>query len=147
VPYLESILAEGIKPVEEGQGNWGFYPNPLLTFRPDNAVVWLTENKKAPEFCSHLLLGEVNEGILMRVTVELSLNCRWLHCWRPWLRKHDPLLCAMLDNDVEMDEEEGWREHWFYDGVITPDKIVCIDFDPEISAGAQHLAMMEWTED
>jgi hypothetical protein len=127
--HLQNILEEGLKPVPEGEGNWKYYNNPLLTFPPDN-VVWLTTRKTAPAFFSELLLGDFTGDVFMRIAVGLSPNCRRLHRWEPWLRKHDPLMYAVLDTE-EIDED-GWREHWFHVGTITPDKIEGVQFDPEI---------------
>jgi hypothetical protein len=72
--HLENILAEGLKPSPAGEGIWdsSFF---WLTLPPDN-VVWLTTTETAPAFFSELLCGDVNEGISMRVTVDLSPNSR-----------------------------------------------------------------------
>jgi hypothetical protein len=126
--HLENILAEGLKPSPAGEGIWDscFF---WLTLPPDN-IVWLTTTKTAPEFFSELLCGEVNEGILMRVTVNLSPNNRRLHHWPTWLQKHAPDVFIALDTG-EIDED-GWHEHWFHEGPIAPSRIVAIDVDPEI---------------
>jgi hypothetical protein len=106
-------------------------------------VIWLTTQEKAPAFFKRLPLDAAYEESLIRITLELSPSSRRLHRFEPWAKKHDPAMHAgLVSGEIT---EDGWREHWVYKGVITPDKIVAIDFYAEVNDdGERHVPMMEW---
>jgi hypothetical protein len=123
--HLESILREGLRPDPEVRD--------YESIPPADGVVWLTTQETAP-MMFHEFPG-------VRITVSLSLNSRRLHHWLTWVRKHDPDTFTAFDTGHKISDpgdwryswgNPDWRDFWFYEGTITPDKFEAIDSDSGI---------------
>jgi hypothetical protein len=116
---LEFIRSEGLKP----HADLWYLPGIGMAFPPDFPVVWLTTDERR---CA---ISTGPDG-MARITVELSPKDRRLHHWERWAKRHEPDFLAELNAFDPFDVTEGFGEHWFYTGIITPDKFTAIDVDP-----------------
>jgi hypothetical protein len=117
---LAGILEEGIKPIEEGEGNYFF--GPAGDAAPEG-VVWLTAVPQNP----HAIFSVVAD---VRITLNLPMSPR-LHRWEPWLKKHSPRVFAILDSLDQHDdlEHNSWRSFWFHEGTIGPDTFTAVEVE------------------
>jgi hypothetical protein len=115
---LESILEEGIKPIDECERNYSFGPDGDAA--PDD-VVWLTAVPENP----HAFFDVLADA---RITLNLPMSRR-LHRWEPWLREHCPNTAEVLDRDDDERDDPSWRNYWFYEGTISPDTFVVVEVE------------------
>jgi hypothetical protein len=111
---LESILEQGLRPVDEEERNY-FFGEYWDADTPDG-VVWLTTEPTNPH-------GDVVADV--RITLELPRSRR-LRRWEPWLQKHLPHAVTSPDYG----KHPSWRSVWFFTGTISPDTFIDIEFDP-----------------
>jgi hypothetical protein len=123
---LASILKEGLLPfpVTCWREDWcercdGDGVMSLAGFPPEFPVVWLTKLAAVDPYKRTQDPRIKN----VRIKIELSPSRKLVHLPR-WLKRNAPATYAKLDEDVLF---TGWLKHYWYKGIITPDKFRGID--------------------
>jgi hypothetical protein len=117
---LAKILEEGLKPIDESERNYIFE----FGDASPEAVVWLTAEDVQPHFECYGVVADV------RITLNLRKSRRLVH-WASWLKEHDPKLFESYStwcDDECFDNETMWLDWWFFEGKISPRKIVAVDY-------------------
>jgi|SRR6266436_4334192 len=118
---LKSILTEGLLPFpvqcwrECWFSKWGADGEIADGFPPDFPVVWLTK-----------LVLDTTPTRDVRIKIELLPNRKRLVHLPKWLKRHDPDMFTRMNADPDW-LGQGWLEHYWYKGIITPDKFRGID--------------------
>jgi hypothetical protein len=118
---LKSILTEGLLPfpVDCWRECWSEHcdGDGIICgdgFPPDFPVVWLTK-----------LVLDTTPTRDVRIKIELSPNRKRLVHLPKWLKRHAPDMFAKLNADADL--FTGWLQHYWYKGIIMPDRFRGID--------------------
>ena len=123
---LKSILTYGLIPSqvtcwrEDWSERWD--SNGIMYidgFPPDFPVVWLT--KLVLDHATPTQDVRIKD---VRIKIELSPNRKRLVHLPKWLKRHAPDTFAKLDAEILF---TGWLQHYWYKGIIMPDKFRAID--------------------
>jgi hypothetical protein len=118
--HLASIQKQGLVPSSRSFGFVGDVDIPTPPYFP---IVWLTQTqvKTAADVFVETVVKHV------RIKIELPIKTKELWHWATWLERYDPYYLRLLNTP---NPGGLWAYHWFFTGVITPDKFRGIDANP-----------------